>query len=82
VNIGDSQKGQIKSKNVIDVGYAPKEIQKGIKQALSPGFKKCLKNMKNPYDKKQDGKISTRIVQAIKRFSFDPDVLKKKFADF
>lgn len=76
VNIGTRQKGRIKARNVIDVGYTKDEIIKGINKALSKTFRDSLKNLKNPYG---DGKASKRIVNTLKKIKIDEKLLKKKF---
>ncbi len=81
VNVGDRQKGRIKAKNVIDVGYSAAEIKGGIEKACSPEFRKRIRNMKNPYDKYGDGKVSYRIKEELKRISLSEGLLKKKFND-
>lgn len=67
VNIGSRQEGRIRARNVIDVGYAPSQIQAGIKKALSQSFKTSLKGLKNPYG---DGKASKRIVSVLSGMDF------------
>ncbi len=63
VNIGTRQGGRIREKNVVDVGYKPEEIAKGIKEAISEDFSTSLEDLKNPYG---DGKASERIVSTLK----------------
>ena len=81
VNIGDRQRGRIKAENVIDVGYSVKEIRAAIGKACSSEFKKMIRNMKNPYDKYGDGKVSYRIKETLKKISLSESLLKKKFND-
>ena len=81
VNIGDRQKGRIRNKNIIDVGYAERDITKGIKRALSSEFKKSLNGLKNPYDRFADGKVSLRIKDKLKIISLNEQMIKKAFFD-
>lgn len=79
VNIGDRQRGREKAANIIDVGYSPEEIVKGIRQALSNEFKRSLTDLKNPYDKYADGRASERIKDSLKNISLSESLLKKAF---
>ena len=81
VNIGDRQKGRIKAENVIDVGYSVTEIRAGIGKACSSEFRRKIRNMKNPYDKYRDGKVSYRIKETVKKIGLSENLLKKKFND-
>jgi UDP-hydrolysing UDP-N-acetyl-D-glucosamine 2-epimerase len=49
VNIGDRQKGRIRSESTIDVEMSYKGILAGVEQALSLDFTKRLANIQNPY---------------------------------
>jgi len=60
VNVGPRQKGREKAKNVIDVGYKTKAIEKAIRKAL--GMK--IDKIKNPYG---DGRTSERVIKWLKR---------------
>ncbi len=62
VNIGRRQHGRLRGKNVINSPHNALEITRAIKKALSPTFKKTLKNCINPYG---DGKSAKRIVDLI-----------------
>jgi len=81
VNVGDRQKGRIKAKNVIDVGYSAKEIEGGISRAYSASFRNGLKQMRSPYDPHGDGRVSTRIKETLKSFTPPADYPMKKFYD-
>lgn len=76
VNIGNRQKGRLKGKNVIDVGYSKSEIVSGIKQALSPDFRAGLVDLINPYG---DGHAADRIVDKLKALKLDGTLLRKRF---
>jgi len=78
VNIGNRQKGRIRARNVIDVGYPKDEILDGIKKALSSEFKHSLKGLVNPYG---DGNASQIIVDVLKSIDIDDKLILKKFND-
>ena len=81
VNIGDRQKGRIRSRNVIDVGSSVKEIRDGIEKALAPTFRKELEGMENPYDKFRNGKTSERIKDKLKTVEISESLIQKEFRD-
>jgi UDP-N-acetylglucosamine 2-epimerase (non-hydrolysing)/GDP/UDP-N,N'-diacetylbacillosamine 2-epimerase (hydrolysing) len=81
VNIGDRQKGRLRSENIISVGYAQTEIEKGIRRALSSRFKRTLNSMKNPYQRFSDGRASYRIKEKLKELEIDNRLFKKEFCD-
>jgi GDP/UDP-N,N'-diacetylbacillosamine 2-epimerase (hydrolysing) len=76
VNIGDRQRGRVKSFNVIDVEYNKNKIIKAINKALTPDFNNTLKGMKNPYG---DGNASKKIINSIIKISNDKKLIIKKF---
>ena len=77
INIGNRQNGRIKAKSVIDCNYSSLGIQKAIKKALSKKFQKKIKNIKNPYYKKNTSiKIMNFIEQILKN-----KITIKKFYD-
>lgn len=77
VNIGDRQKGRIKSKSVIDCDSEKLSITKTIKTALSKEFLDSIQNIKNPYG---EGGASKKVIEIIKTKNFN-DILKKRFYD-
>lgn len=78
VNIGDRQKGRLRSNNIIDVGYSKKEIVKGINKALyDEAFKEGLQCIENVYG---SGNVSRSIVDIVKSISIDKKLLSKKLA--
>jgi UDP-hydrolysing UDP-N-acetyl-D-glucosamine 2-epimerase len=81
VNIGDRQKGRIKAANIIDTGYGAQQIIEGIREVCSDVFKKSLTNLKNPYDRFEDGKSSCRIKETLKNRVILNGLLGKKFFD-
>ena len=78
VNIGSRQMGRLKAANVIDVGYRREEIAAGMAQALNPGFRARLKNLKNPY---YSGGAAARIVERLANETLDSRLLMKRFHD-
>lgn len=76
VNIGNRQRGRLRGKNVLDVGYTRAEILKGIEQAVSPEFRATLSDMINPYG---DGHAAERIVERLKRVELDDGLFLKRF---
>jgi UDP-N-acetylglucosamine 2-epimerase (non-hydrolysing)/GDP/UDP-N,N'-diacetylbacillosamine 2-epimerase (hydrolysing) len=78
VNIGNRQQGRIKAKNVIDVECNKDEIIRGIKEALTPEFRLCLRGVSNPYG---DGHAADIIVGRLKEVKLDRCLLIKRFAD-
>lgn len=78
VNIGIRQKGRVRARNVIDVGYERDKIVRGIKKALSPSFRKSLSDMTNPYG---DGQAAEPIVSMLRNVPLDQHLIIKRFAD-
>lgn len=81
VNIGDRQKGRLRSKNIIDVDSNDKAIRRGIQKALSPDFRRSLRTVKNPHQRFKDARASYRIKEKIKKLKPDEQFLKKEFYD-
>jgi len=78
VNIGTRQRGRVRARNVIDVGYGRREITDGIKEAVSPEFRAGLRSLVNPYG---DGTASERIVRRLKEVPLDERLIVKRFQD-
>lgn len=76
VNIGNRQKGRLRAKNVIDVGYARTEIVQGIRKSLSAEFMAGLSDLMNLYG---DGAAADRIVGMLKELKLDGKLLHKRF---
>ena len=76
VNIGNRQRGRVRGKNVIDVGYTHADILAGIVRALSPEFCATLSDIVNPYG---DGHAAERIVDRLKHVKLDDELLRKRF---
>jgi UDP-hydrolysing UDP-N-acetyl-D-glucosamine 2-epimerase len=81
VNIGDRQRGRIKARNVIDVGYSVAEIAAGIRQSLSTPWREGLKDMENPYAGVGDVEVSVQIKERLKQVELGESLLKKRFHD-
>jgi UDP-N-acetylglucosamine 2-epimerase len=78
VNIGRRQQGRIRAANVIDVDYKHEDIIPGIKEAISPKFKKKLSGMRNPY---RSGSASKKIVERLKAVDLNENLIVKRFHD-
>ncbi len=78
VNIGDRQRGRIKSKSVIDCDPNKLSILKAINQALSKDFQSLIKDTVNPYG---NGGASKSIVEKIEKIQLNDSWLKKSFYD-
>jgi UDP-hydrolysing UDP-N-acetyl-D-glucosamine 2-epimerase len=76
VNIGSRQKGRVRARNVIDVGYGREEILDGIERATAPRFREMLRELGNPYAR---GNACDRIVKRLKEVSLDTKLVTKEF---
>ena len=76
VNIGNRQKGRLRSKNIIDTGYTKQEIVESIRKALyDEKFKQQLNEIENIYG---DGTTSIRITKILETINIDKKLLEKK----
>jgi GDP/UDP-N,N'-diacetylbacillosamine 2-epimerase (hydrolysing) len=75
INIGDRQKGRVKAQSVMDCQPSVRSIASCIRRALSPGFRRGLKSVKNPYE--QPG-TAAAIVKTISLFRH-AELIKKSF---
>jgi len=78
VNVGNRQKGRIRGKNVIDVGYTSTEILEGIKKAIAPEFRANLSNSTNLYG---EGRAAEIIVNKLNHVELNDRLLQKRFYD-
>jgi UDP-hydrolysing UDP-N-acetyl-D-glucosamine 2-epimerase len=78
VNIGDRQKGRLRTPNIIDVPESAVAIETAIRKALSESFKTSLAGMKSPYG---TGDASRKILHVLKTVPLDGKLLRKKFCD-
>lgn len=76
VNLGTRQKGKIKPLNVIDSNFNGKSMKKALKIALSQKFKKKIRKIKNPYEKKIN---LNKLVNDIIFYTRKKNFIKKKF---
>jgi len=79
VNIGDRQKGRLRSASIINCGIYKNDIIDAIKEALSEKHKEISRNVISPYG---DGHAAERIAKKAYQVIVDGNVdLKKKFYD-
>lgn len=79
INIGDRQRGRVRSKNLIDVQECNEEpITDAIRNATSNVFRESLKGMENPHG---SGDSSEKIVNRLKLLTLDENLIKKRFYD-
>ena len=78
INIGDRQRGRIKSNSVIQCDPNQVSITKAIEIALSKKFQNTLKNSTNPYD---NGNSSEKIIKTLKKTSLK-NIVKKTFFNY
>ena len=79
VNIGDRQKGRLRTNSIIDCGTDRTSIIKAIDMAVSHEFREQCKGIHHPYgDGHAAEKIAKKIIETVKYGKID---LKKKFYD-
>lgn len=77
VNIGDRQRGRVRSSSVIDCEANRLAISNAIEKLFSPDFQSSLKNTVNPYG---SGGASSAIVEILENKNLS-DLVRKKFFD-
>jgi len=77
VNIGDRQRGRIKSTSVVDCDESADSIIDALKKVLSPEVKSSLSNVVSLYG---EGNASINIKEILKNISLD-NIIMKKFHD-
>ncbi|MBF0118916.1 MAG: UDP-N-acetylglucosamine 2-epimerase (hydrolyzing) [Desulfobacterales bacterium] len=77
VNIGDRQRGRIKSKSIIDCEPTKEAVFDALKQSMSHEFKASIKDTKNVYEKEN----TASSIKAILKTTNLNNILKKKFYD-
>ena len=77
INIGDRQKGRLKSDSIIDCKPISSEIINAIDKSISEGFNNKLRTVKNIYG---GGGASKKIKNKLKTISLN-SIIKKKFYD-
>lgn len=75
INIGDRQRGRLKSETVIDCEPTKESILDAIRYSESEGFRKILNTAINIYG---TGDSSIKIIDVLREFELD-GILKKKF---
>ncbi|MBS4534373.1 UDP-N-acetylglucosamine 2-epimerase (hydrolyzing) [Clostridium sp. D2Q-14] len=76
VNIGNRQKGRIRSTNVIDVDYSATEIRNAVDRCINDSeFLKLVKESVNPFG---DGQTSRIIVDTLKEYYQKESLLEKE----
>lgn len=78
LNIGNRQRGRIKSKTVIDCDPTIESIKEGLLLVLSSNFKDCCRNCLNPYQKND---TADEILSVIKNFNLEK-LIQKRFYNF
>jgi len=77
INIGDRQRGRIKSSSVIDCHTSEESIMTALKKLFSLEFKQSVKHVRSPYG---GAYFSKKVVEKLVVFSLK-GILKKKFHD-
>jgi GDP/UDP-N,N'-diacetylbacillosamine 2-epimerase (hydrolysing) len=70
VNIGDRQKGRVRSENIIDCDNDKNSIVKALHSALKPDFRESLKKMISPFEKADTAKTIKEIIKTVHIHSF------------
>jgi UDP-hydrolysing UDP-N-acetyl-D-glucosamine 2-epimerase len=78
VNIGDRQKGRLRTPNIVDVPDDTDAIDRAIRRVLSREFKRSISQMEHPYG---TGDASKQILRILKTVPLDGSLLKKQFHD-
>lgn len=78
VDIGDRQRGRIKTSSVISCLPNYESIKEALEKAFSASFQASLKEVENPYGKKN---ASEEIVKILKALEMNDDLIKKNFFD-
>ncbi len=78
LNIGNRQNGRMQAKSVVDVEFNKEKIIKKIKYIYSNNFKKIIKKLNNPYEKKNTSKLIVKVLRKINL----KDIFIKDFKDY
>ncbi|MDH3346507.1 MAG: UDP-N-acetylglucosamine 2-epimerase [Desulfobulbaceae bacterium] len=76
VNIGERQKGRVRTKNIIDSPANSKAVQEACERALSADFRQCSGCVTNPYEKENTTFLIMEILQHV-----DTNITTKDFYD-
>lgn len=74
VNVGIRQQGRERARNIIDVPAEQGAIERGLRRAIDPAFRKKLRGMKNPYG---DGTAAKTIMRVMADVRLDGLLMKK-----
>ena len=77
VNVGERQKGRIRTAGVIDVPGETDAVREAVRMALNPDFRRELEGSRNPFG---DGHASERISHILATIPLD-NLLAKRFVD-
>lgn len=77
INIGDRQKGRLKSSSIIDCEPTVVDIIRSLDLLYSSDFKKVINNSQNPYE--SNGFASRKIIEILKDPTLGSNLLKKSF---
>ena len=77
INVGNRQLGREQARSVLNIKFSEKSIMNGIKKIYSRRFKKILKNVDNPYEKKNS---LLNIIKILKNLKIK-NLRYKKFND-
>jgi len=77
INIGNRQDGRVKAKSVIEAEASKESIKQAFKILYSEEFKNILKDLKNPYYKKDASVNMKNIIKSIDL----SNILNKRFKD-
>lgn len=79
VNIGDRQRGRLRSASIIDCGVSKKDIIAAIQKALSCEFQNLCKKVNSPYGERNAAEqIACTVLETVRNTKID---LKKSFYD-
>lgn len=77
INIGDRQKGRIKTDSIIECDYDLKSIKVALKKLYSESFQNLLKKINSPYG---EGDSAKKIIKVLKKVDLSL-IYPKKFYD-
>lgn len=78
VNVGDRQRGRLRSALVIDSAPERVAVLEAARRGLDPAFREGARGVPNPYG---DGDVSRRVVETLASTGLGPDIRRKQFAD-
>ncbi|MCX6165016.1 MAG: UDP-N-acetylglucosamine 2-epimerase [Ignavibacteriae bacterium] len=79
INVGNRQRGRMRPKNILDVGFNKQKIKNSLKIILTDKkFIDSIKKIKNPYG---DGFASDKILDILKKLKSKKELINKTFFD-